>query len=249
MHLMFGLKSVLYRLLLAAGFVLAASADSEELLRGRESCLRHHDFPSPAECCSQPHWINQYAVHRCRYVHSEVDGGRYERGSCAARCGLFRINITMSDRIERVRIFRPRLQTRGVDPAWINVVLKALSYCKPKITQLQGRFVRNNEEMDQCEMAEDIFGDCVQAQIFMRCPRATWLTSTSCKTMRELLADGCPYKSLGDVVILNDEGHVRNERPYDDDGYDRPYRNGRTERPRNGNDNDYDEQQGEVKSN
>ncbi|XP_058123089.1 uncharacterized protein LOC131294108 [Anopheles ziemanni] len=225
--------------LLVVGFaLLAVTANSEELLRGQESCLRHPDFPSPTECCSQPRWINQYAVHRCRFIHAEVDGDRYERGSCAARCGLYRINITMTDRIHRVRIFRPRLQTRGVDPAWISVVLKALSYCKPKITHLQGRYVRNNEEMEQCEIAEDMFGDCVQAQMFMHCPRTTWLSSHSCNAMRELLVDGCPFKSLGDVVILHDEGRVRGDDPYDDT-YDRPYRNGRTERPRHGDDYDY----------
>ena len=86
---------------------------------------------------------------------------------CEAKCGLFKINMTMTDRIQRVRVYRPRLQTRGIDQGWINVVLKALSYCKPKVTQLQGRHVRTDEEMEQCEIAEDIFGDCVQAQMFM----------------------------------------------------------------------------------
>uniref|UniRef100_A0A182NMD6 OBP47-like domain-containing protein n=1 Tax=Anopheles dirus TaxID=7168 RepID=A0A182NMD6_9DIPT len=219
-----------------ATLVATATANSEELLRGKENCLRHDDFPSPNECCSKPQWINRYAVRRCRYVHAEVDGSRYERGSCEARCGLFKINMTMTDRIQRVRIFRPRLQTRGVEPAWINVVLKALSYCKPKVTQLQGRRVRDDEEMEQCEIAEDIFGDCLQAQMFMHCPRTTWIESGSCDSMRELIAAGCPYKTLGEVVVLNDEGYVRDDRTLDDE-YDRPYP-GMTESPRY--DDDYD---------
>uniref|UniRef100_A0A182Y372 Uncharacterized protein n=1 Tax=Anopheles stephensi TaxID=30069 RepID=A0A182Y372_ANOST len=219
-------------------FVASIAANSEELLRGKENCLRHDDFPSPNECCSKPQWINRYAVRRCRYIHAEVDGSRYERGSCEARCGLFKINITMTDRIHRVRIFRPRLQTRGIDQGWISVVLKALSYCKPKITHLQGRRVLVDEEMEQCEIAEDIFGDCVQAQMFMV---ATWIESRSCDMMRELLASGCPYKTLGDVVVLNDEGYVRDDRVIDDE-YDRPYR--RTERPRYGYDDDGYEQTG-----
>nr|CAG26920.1 putative odorant-binding protein OBPjj17 [Anopheles gambiae] len=220
--------------------VTVASANSEELLRGKENCLRHDDFPSPNECCSKPQWINRYAVRRCRYIHAEVDGSRYERGSCEARCGLFKINMTMTDRIQRVRVYRPRLQTRGIDQGWINVVLKALSYCKPKVTQLQGRHVRTDEEMEQCEIAEDIFGDCVQAQMFMHCPRATWIESRSCQTMRELLATGCPYKTLGEVVVLNDEGYVRDDRILEEE-YDRPYRGrGRTESPRY----DYDDNDG-----
>ncbi|XP_052895744.1 uncharacterized protein LOC128302934, partial [Anopheles moucheti] len=226
-------------------FVASIAGNSEELLRGKENCLRHDDFPSPNECCSKPQWINRYVVRRCRYIHAEVDGSRYERGSCEARCGLFKINITMTDRIHRVRIFRPRLQTRGVDPAWINVVLKALSYCKPKITHLQGRRVPNDEEMEQCEVAEDIFGDCVQAQMFMHCPQTTWIESRSCETMRELLATGCPYKTLGEVIVLNDEGHVGDDRVLDDD-YDRPYRGGRTERPRYDYDDDGYDRRGQY---
>lgn len=73
----------------------------------------------------------------------------------------------MTDRIERVRIFRPRLETRGVDASWAQVVLEALRTCKPRVTQLQGRLVRTDEEMEQCEVAEDVFGDCVHAQMFI----------------------------------------------------------------------------------
>ena len=72
------------------------------------------------------------------------------------------------------------------------------------------------------------------------CPRATWIESRSCQTMRELLATGCPYKTLGEVVVLNDEGYVRDDRILEEE-YDRPYRGGgRTESPRY----DYDDNDG-----
>ncbi|XP_049545112.1 uncharacterized protein LOC125956884 [Anopheles darlingi] len=214
-------------LLFVASLSKLTIANSDELLRGKENCLRHDDFPSPNECCAKPAWINRYAVRRCVFVHAEVDSIRYQRGSCAAKCGLYKINMTMTERIERVRIFRPRLETRGVDASWTQVLMEALRTCKPRITQLQGRLVRTDEEMEQCEVAEDIFGDCVHAQMFIHCPRASWIPSASCNAMQELLSTGCPYKTLGEVVVLDDEGHVRDERPYVDDDYDRAYRGGR----------------------
>ncbi|XP_035788279.1 uncharacterized protein LOC118464764 [Anopheles albimanus] len=210
--------------LFVACLITLTAANSDELLRGKENCLRHNDFPSPNECCAKPAWINRYAVRRCVFVHAEVDGTRYQRGSCAAKCGLYKINMTMTDRIERVRIFRPRLETRGVDASWAQVVLEALRTCKPRVTQLQSRLVRTDEEMEQCEVAEDVFGDCVHAQMFIHCPRASWIPSDSCNAMQELLSTGCPYKTLGEVVVLDDEGHVGNERPYVEDDYDRAYR-------------------------
>ncbi|XP_050092049.1 uncharacterized protein LOC126575406 [Anopheles aquasalis] len=236
-------------LFVASLITLPAAANSDELLRGKENCLRHNDFPSPNECCTKPVWINRYAVRRCMFVHAEVDGGQYQRGSCAAKCGLYKINMTMTDRIERVRIFRPRLQTRGVDASWIQVVLEALRTCKPRVTQLQGRVVRTDEEMEQCEVAEDVFGDCVHAQMFIHCPRASWIPSESCNAMQELLSTGCPYKTLGEVVVLDDEGHVRNERPYVEDDYDRVYQGGKDRRPQldyddNERDDGYSNRQG-----
>ncbi|XP_052873831.1 general odorant-binding protein 67-like [Anopheles cruzii] len=207
-------------------FSSVATADSEELLRGKERCLRHEDFPSPGECCTKPQWINRYTVRRCQFVHTEVDEGRYERGSCAAKCGLYKLNVTMTDRIGRVRIFRPRFQTRGLDASWAQVIVEALRTCKPRLTALEGRHVRTDEEMEQCEMAEDIFRDCVHGQMFMHCPRPAWISSGVCDVMREQLAAGCPYKSLGEVIALDDEGHVRDDQTAygdDDDDYGRPY--------------------------
>ncbi|XP_055537214.1 general odorant-binding protein 67-like [Wyeomyia smithii] len=169
----------------------------------KETCYTHENLPNPNECCTRPQWVNHYILRPRRFSTSEVDNYREEKSSCTARGGMYKIVITLvDDRVNDVRLFRPRQLGDGKNPPWKSVIAGAMKLCKNRITAAIGRQIRDDQTMKICQQESEVFEDCLNTQIFSRCPSNSWYESEGCNMAKGHLMQGCPYKSLGDVATI-----------------------------------------------
>ncbi|XP_065086688.1 uncharacterized protein LOC135708497 [Ochlerotatus camptorhynchus] len=194
---------------------------------GNEQCFEHEEFPEPSECCTRPHWINQYLVRPCRFSNTPRGGQRQEQETCSVSCGVYRINMgILNNQVNSVRLFRPsRLRGYG-DEDWKRTVLSALKLCKRRITSMVGIRIREGQEMEQCDEANDVFADCLDEQLFLQCPERVWIRTSGCDLSKSHLMQGCPFRSLTEQTKRQrDDRYNRNRRRGGSDGYGQDDRN------------------------
>ncbi|XP_053687114.1 general odorant-binding protein 67-like [Sabethes cyaneus] len=187
----------------------------------KETCYNHEEFPNPNECCTRPQWVNRYMLRTRRFFTSEVDNYREDKSSCTAKGGMYKIVVTLvDDRVNDVRLFKPRQLGNGENPQWEKMIVDVLKLCKNKITAVIGRQIGDDDTKQMCQLQSDIFEDCLNGQMFLRCPSNSWYESEGCGMAKAHLMQGCPYKSLADVVSIMETASDDTSTQDDDDDFE-----------------------------